>query len=177
MPFLVARYPTSLRTLQRVKGWPRLRGRSVAVLTMSWRSSVVIRRGRPPAHGGSSAPIPLSLKEWIISLTRSGLVWTSRAIAATSLPPAEASTTRARRHLTMDLSVLPPPRRTIRWSCLPSSSDSRRTFTGVAMGPVCATGLLRWWTRPRLVVRALVVILLRTVKGNSAARKLEPPMK
>ena len=33
------------------------------------------------------APIPLSLKAWIISRTRSGLVWTSRAIAATSLPP------------------------------------------------------------------------------------------
>lgn len=49
-PFLVARYCASLRTLQRVKGSPRLRGRLVAVLTISWRSSVVIRRGRPPAH-------------------------------------------------------------------------------------------------------------------------------
>ena len=50
LPFLVARYRTSLRTLQRVKGCPRLRGPLVAVLTISWRSSVVIRRGRPPAH-------------------------------------------------------------------------------------------------------------------------------
>ena len=39
------------------------------------------------AHDGVER-IPLSLKEWIISLTRSGLVWTNRAIVATSSPPA-----------------------------------------------------------------------------------------
>jgi hypothetical protein len=59
-----------------------------------------------------------------------------RPTLATSLPPAEASTTKGRRHLTIDLSVFPPPRRTICCNCLPSSSDSRRTFTGVAMVPV-----------------------------------------
>jgi hypothetical protein len=54
----------------------------------------------------------MSLKRWIISRTRSGEVCTSRAIVATSLPPAEASTTIARRQRTTDRSDF-PPRRTI----------------------------------------------------------------
>jgi hypothetical protein len=42
-------------------------------------------------------------------------------------PPAEARTTIERLHLTIDLSVLPPPRRTILWSWRSSSSVSLRT--------------------------------------------------
>ena len=99
----------------------------MAVFTMKASSSVVIRRGRSPAHLGSRLAIPISLRRWIISRTRSGEVCTSRAIASTLLPPAEASTTMERRHLTIDLSVLPPPRRTIRCSWRPSSSLRRRT--------------------------------------------------
>jgi len=79
-------------------------------------NQVVIRRGRPPAHLGSKLAIPISLKRWIISRTRSGEVWTNRALASTLLPPADARTTIERRHFTMDLSVFPPPHWTIRWS-------------------------------------------------------------
>jgi hypothetical protein len=41
--------------------------------------------------------MPISLKRWIISRTRSGEVCTNRAITSTVFPPAEASTTIARR--------------------------------------------------------------------------------
>ena len=112
--------------LQQVRGSPTASGRALAVLTMKVSSSVVMRRGRPPAHLASEEAIPISLNRWIISRTRSGEVCTSRAIAST-LPPAEASTTIDRRHFTTDLSDLPPPRRTIRWSWRPSSSLTRRT--------------------------------------------------
>ncbi|HEY4946741.1 MAG TPA: hypothetical protein VII19_02505, partial [Acidimicrobiales bacterium] len=64
----------------------------------------------------------------------------SRDPAGTS-PPAEARTTSARRHFTFGPSVLSPPRRTIRCNWLPSSSESRRTVTGVAMQGFCATGI------------------------------------
>src|SRR5579862_514130 len=140
--------------LQRVKGWPKVAGRVVADETMSSRSVVVIRRGRPPAHAGSNEAIPNSLNRWIISRTRSGEVWTIRAITATSLPPAAASTTRARRHFTTELSLLPLPRRTIRCSSRPSASVSLRTRTGLDMSKVCATPGHKWWTRG-IVVRAL----------------------
>lgn len=109
---------------------------------------VVIWRGRPPAHRGSNDRIPNSLNRWIISRTRSGLVATNRAITATSLPPADASTTIARRHFTIDFSVRPPPRRTIRWNCRPSSSRNRRTRTRSAIPTPCATRNPKWWTRP-----------------------------
>ena len=113
---LSARYVPSLRRLQRVRGSPTASGRVLAALTMNTSSSVVVRRGRPPAHVGSKEAMPIWLNRWIISRTRSGVVWTNRAMASTLLPPAEASTTIDRRHFTIDLSVLPPPRRTIRWS-------------------------------------------------------------
>jgi hypothetical protein len=49
-PVFVARYWASLRMLHLEKGMPRLVGRCLAVVMMSLRCSVVIRRGRPPAH-------------------------------------------------------------------------------------------------------------------------------
>src|SRR5579884_3567347 len=124
---------------------------------MKASSSVVIRRGRPPAHRGSREAIPVSLKRWIISRTRSGEVWTSRAITSTLLPPAEASTTVARRQRTWLLSVLPPPRRTIRCRLRPSSSESRRTLTGLLMPPPWRMAPQGWWTRTGrgMAVRAL----------------------
>ncbi len=110
-----------------MKGSPTASGRALAVATMNASSSVVIRRGRPPAHLGSKDAMPISLNRWITSRTRSGEVCTNRAMASTLLPPAEASTTIDRRHFTIDLSVSPPPRRTIRWSWRPSSSVNLRT--------------------------------------------------
>jgi len=53
---------------------PYLRGPLLGCLTMKPSSSVVIRRGRPPAQAGSSESILISLNRWIISRTRSGLV-------------------------------------------------------------------------------------------------------
>ncbi len=91
--------------LHRVNGSPRVSGRVLAVSTMNATSSVVIRRGRPPAHRGSNDAIPISLNRWIISLTRSSEVATSLAITPTVFPPAEACTTTARRHFTIDLSL------------------------------------------------------------------------
>ena len=108
------RHAASLRRLHRVNGRPRASGRAVAVSTMNASSSVVIRRGRPPAQRGSSDAIPNSLNRRIISRTRSGDVAASRAITGTVLPPADASTTSARRQRTTDPSELPLPRRTIR---------------------------------------------------------------
>src|SRR5713226_8215861 len=89
-PFLVARYFCSLRMLPRVKGRPRERGRFLATLTMSARSSASMILGRPPAHLGSRQSRPASLKAWITSRTRSGEVWAMSAITLTLLPPAEA---------------------------------------------------------------------------------------
>ena len=137
-----------------MKGTPREPGRAVADVTISSRSVVVIRRGRPPAQAGSNAAMPFSLNRWIISLTRSGEVCTNVAMTATSFPPAEARTTSARRHLTTELSLLPLPRRTMRCSWRPSASVSLRTRTGVDMAEVCATSAQEWWTR-KFQVRAL----------------------
>ena len=108
------RHAASLRRLQRVNGSPSASGRFVAVSTMNASSSVVIRRGRPPAQRGSSEAIPNSLNRWIISRTRSCDVAADRAIAGTVLPPADANTTNARRQRTTDPPELPLPRRTIR---------------------------------------------------------------
>ena len=57
--------------------------------------------------------------------------WTSRAIAATVVPLAEAMMINARR------TRIEPclPRRTIRCSVCPSASVSRRTLTGSAIAP------------------------------------------
>src|SRR6266567_492020 len=125
-PLLVARCFCSLRTLQRVKGRPRERGRFLATLTMSARSLASMIRGRPPAHLGSRHARPASLKAWITSRTRSGEVWAMSAITLTLLPPAEAKTMSARRQVMWDL--VPVPRRTIRTSRCPSASVGRRTL-------------------------------------------------
>src|SRR6266567_4919256 len=125
-PLLVARCFCSLRTLQRVKGRPRERGRFLATLTMSARSLASMIRGRPPAHLGSRHARPASLKAWITSRTRSGEVWAMSAITLTLLPPAEAKTMSARRQVMWDL--VPVPRRTIRTSRWPSASVGRRTL-------------------------------------------------
>src|SRR3954469_14853693 len=53
--------------------------------------------GTATAQRGSSAPMPSSLNRWITSRTVSSSAATSRAIAGTVLPLAEASTTIARR--------------------------------------------------------------------------------
>ncbi len=89
----------------------------------------------------------MSLKRWIISRTRSGEVCTSRAITSTVLPPAEARTTMARRYRTTLTWLLPPPRRTMRCSCRPSSSVRRRTFTRWLMLKRCTLQGRKWWTR------------------------------
>ena len=78
-----------------MKGSPSASGRVVAASTMKSSSSVVMRRGRPPAHRGSSDAIPSSLNRWITSRTRSLEVAASLAITGTVLPPADASTTGA----------------------------------------------------------------------------------
>lgn len=57
---------------------------------MNGMSSSLIRRGRPPAHRGSSAASPRSLKAWITSRTVSSSGATSRAIAETGVPDADA---------------------------------------------------------------------------------------
>ena len=79
--------PATCERSNGVKGRPTFSGRSLAVWTMNSSSSVVIRRGRPPAHLGSNERIPFSLNRWIISRTRSGLVCTRRAITSTVFPP------------------------------------------------------------------------------------------
>jgi hypothetical protein len=53
-------------------------GRPVAVATMNASSSVLIRRGRPPAQLGSSARSPIPLKAWITSRTLSSCAATNR---------------------------------------------------------------------------------------------------
>ena len=87
----------------------RAAGRVVAAWTMYCSSSLVIWRGRPPAHRGSSAANLGSLKEWMTSRTVSSCAWTSRAIAGTVVPDADAIMINARR--TRTDSCL--PRRTI----------------------------------------------------------------
>ena len=54
-----ARWAVSLRKLQCVNGRPSFSGRVVAAATMTSMSASLIRRGRPPAHRGSSAARPL----------------------------------------------------------------------------------------------------------------------
>src|SRR3954465_7231475 len=109
-------------------------------------SSALIRRGRPPAQRGSSALIPSSLNRWITSRTVSSSAATRPAIAGTVLPPAEASTTIARRWRIPLLAAFGSPRRTIRSSRCPSSSERRLAFTRSAMhqhrptGKVCGQG-------------------------------------
>jgi hypothetical protein len=56
--------------------------------------------------------MPISLNRWITWRTESSSAWTNRAIAGTVFPPAEASTTIARRTRTTE----PVPRRTRRCS-------------------------------------------------------------
>src|SRR4249919_3722047 len=72
------------------KGLAQLSGRVVAAVTMTSMSSSLIRRGRPPAHRGSSAARPLALNRWITSRTVSSSAATSRAIALTGVPDADA---------------------------------------------------------------------------------------
>src|SRR3954453_15684759 len=96
---------------------------------MNATSSSLIRRGRPPAHRGSRACNPRSLNAWITSRTVSSSAATSRAIAGTGVPDADAMMIRARRTRT-DPCL---PRRTICCSRRPSSSDRRRARTGSAI--------------------------------------------
>jgi hypothetical protein len=74
---------------------------------------------------------PRWLNAWITSRTVSASAWTSRAIAGTVVPLADAMTINARR------TRIEPclPRRTIRCSVCPSSSLSRRARTGSAIAP------------------------------------------
>ena len=99
-----------------MNGWPSFSGRVLAAATMTSMSSSLIRRGRPPAHRGSSAASPLALNAWITSRTVSSSAATSRAIAGTSVPDADAMMIIARR--TRTDSCL--PRRTICSSRCPS---------------------------------------------------------
>src|SRR6202022_2083968 len=64
---------------------------------MNSSSSPLIRRGRPPAHLGSSAVRPLSLNAWITSRTVSSSAATSRAIAAAVVSDDDAMMIIARR--------------------------------------------------------------------------------
>lgn len=123
------RCSASLRIDQRVKGLPSTVGRVVAASMTKSSSSMLSRRGRPPAHRGSRQASPTSLNRWITSRTVSSSAWTSCAITGTGLPPDDASSIIARRNRT----ELVLPRRTIRCSFCPSCSVSRRTLTGDAI--------------------------------------------
>jgi hypothetical protein len=86
------------------------------------------------------------LNRWIIARTRSGQVCTSRAITATSLPPAEADTI-ARRHFTIERSDF---RYAVGLLQLP-------TLHVVETPPMKQTRHRESWTHPpTTVVRALV---------------------
>jgi hypothetical protein len=115
----------------RVNGRPSFTGRVRAVATMNVSSSGLIRRGRPPAQRGSNASSPISLNRWITWRTVSSSAATSRAIAATVVPEADAMMIVARR------TRIEPclPRRTIACNRWPSSSVSRRARTGSAIPP------------------------------------------
>jgi len=115
-PARPAKYPASLRKLHRVNGWTGFSGRVLAAVTMTSISPSLIRRGRPPAHRGSSAARPLALNVWITSRTVSSSAATSRAIAGTSVPDADAMMIIARRTRTDPCF----PRRTICSSRRPS---------------------------------------------------------
>jgi hypothetical protein len=93
----LAKYAASLRKLQCVNGSPSFPGRVLAATTISATSWSLIRRGRPPAHRGSSAARPLALNKWITSRTVSSSAATSRAIALTGVPDADAMMINARR--------------------------------------------------------------------------------
>jgi hypothetical protein len=80
------KYTASLRRLQCVNGRPSFSGRVVAATTISSTSWSLIRRGRPPAHRGSSTARPLALNKWITSRPVSSSAATSRAIALTGVP-------------------------------------------------------------------------------------------
>ena len=110
---------------------PSFSGRVLAAATITATSSSLIRRGRPPAHRGSSAARPLALNRWITSRTGPSSAATSRAIAGTSVPDADATMIIARRTRTDPCF----PRRTICSSRRPSSSVSRRARTGSAITP------------------------------------------
>lgn len=84
--------------LQWVNGQPNTSGWLTAAVTKKASSSDVIRRGRPPAQRGFNDAIPNSLNRWITSRTVSSSVATSRTIAVTVFPPADASTIVARRN-------------------------------------------------------------------------------
>ena len=107
---------SQLGKLQCVNGSPSFSGRVVAAATMTSMSASLIRRGRPPAHRGSSAASPFSLNAWITSRTVSSSAATSRAIAGTGVPDAEDMIIIARR------TRIEPclPRRTICCSRCPS---------------------------------------------------------
>ncbi len=100
-----------------MNGRPSFSGRVLAAATITSIASSLIRRGRPPAHRGSSAASPLALNRWITSRTVSSSAATSRAIAGTSVPDADAMMIIARRTRTVPCF----PRRTIccrRWPFL-----------------------------------------------------------
>ena len=99
-----------------MNGWTGFSGRVLAAVTMTSMSSSLIRRGRPPARRGSSAARPLALNVWITSRTVSSPAATSRAIAGTSVPDADAMMIIARRTRTDPCF----PRRTICSSSRPS---------------------------------------------------------
>ena len=80
-----------------MNGWPSFSGRVLAAATITPMASSLTRRGRPPAHRGSSAASPRSLNRWITSRTVSSSAATSRAIATTCVPDAEAMMIIARR--------------------------------------------------------------------------------
>lgn len=81
--------------LQCVNGNRSLRGRVLAVVTMTAMSASVMRRGRPPAHRGPRQANPSRLNAWITSRTVSSSAATSRAIASTLVPDADAITINA----------------------------------------------------------------------------------
>lgn len=83
--------------LQCVNGNPSFFGRVVAVVTMMSMSSSVIRRGRPCVQCGANTANPRALNAWITSRTVSGSAATSRAIAGTPVPDADAMMISARR--------------------------------------------------------------------------------
>jgi hypothetical protein len=68
-------------------------------------------------------------------------------MTGTVFPPADACTTSARRHFTIDLSDRPPPRLTIWVIWRPSTSDNRRTRNGCVIHKGKHVHAIKWWTR------------------------------
>ncbi len=99
---------------------------------MNSTSSSLIRRGRPPAHRGPGAARPLALNACTTPRTVSSSAATSRAIAGTGVPGADAIMIIARRTRTDPCLS----RGTICRRRRPSSSRSRRARTGSAIAPL-----------------------------------------